>query len=249
MMKTRNLIFLSTALLALGTTILSSATKAHNHNRTSASSIVTAGNIADGLYSIMGEASHRCLEIASNSCAAVTPLQIFDCDKSEVSNNQKFNVVSDGSGNYTISPAHSDLCLEVSTEKVIDRTAVVQTECAPGKVSQKWSMNQFGVNLEIRDAGSNRCLDIMRNGTGNFAPIFLRSCNDGPNQRWRLNKTTLNVDQGVVCRDSPAHPARPCTGINDQQKEVVLGKTMTRARCDDACRVNKMTSCRWEAMK
>jgi hypothetical protein len=245
-MKTRTIIFLSTVLLALGVAILSSA---NDHNRTNASSIVAPGNIADGLYTIMGEASHRCLEIASNSCAAVTPLQIFDCDKSEVSNNQKFNVVSDGSGNYTISPAHSDLCLEVSTEKVIDRTAVVQTECVPGKVSQKWSMNQFGVNLEIRDAGSNRCLDIMRNGTGNFAPIFLRSCNNGPNQRWRLNKTTLNVDQGVVCRDSPAHPARPCTGINDQQKEVALGKTTTRARCDDACRVNKMTSCRWEAMK
>ena len=248
-MKSRNLIFLSTVLLAFAVTILSSATRARDHNRVSASSIVTPGNIADGMYTIMGEASHRCLEIASNSCAAVTPLQIFDCDKSEVSNNQKFNVASDGSGNYTISPAHSDLCLEVSTEKVIDRTAVVQTECVAGKVSQKWSMNQFGVNLEIRDVGSNRCLDIMRNGTGNFAPIFLRSCNNGPNQRWRLSKTTLNVDQGIVCRDTSAHPARACTGINDQQKEVALGKTTTRARCDDACRVNKMTSCRWEAMK
>jgi hypothetical protein len=179
----------------------------------------------------------------------VTPLQIFDCDKSEVSNNQKFNVVSDGSGNYTISPVHSDLCLEVSTEKVVDRTAVVQAECVAGKVSQKWSMNQFGVNLAIRDVASNRCLDIMRKGKDNFAPIFLGDCNDGPNQRWRLSKTTVNVDQGVICRDSPAHPARTCTGVNDQQKEVALGKTTTKARCDEACRVNKMVSCRWEGMK
>src|ERR1043166_704641 len=133
----------------------------------------TPGNIADGLYTIVGEASHRCLEIASNSCAPVTPLEIFDCDKSDVSNNQKFNVVSDGAGNYTISPAHSDLCLEVSNDKVVDRTAVVQAECVAGKTSQKWSMTQFGANLEIRDVGSNRCLDIMRKGSGNFAPIFL----------------------------------------------------------------------------
>ena len=207
------------------------------------------GNIADGMYTIVGEASHRCLEIPSNSCAAVTPLQLFDCDKSEVSNNQKFNVVSDGSGNYTISPVHSDLCLEVSTEKVVDRTAVVQTECVAGKTSQKWSMNQFGVNLEIRDVGSNRCLDIMRKGTGNFAPVYLQSCNNGPNQRWRLNKTTVNVDQGAICRDSPAHPARACSGVNNEQKDVNLGKTLTKARCDDACRATRMVSCRWEGMK
>ena len=175
-MKSRTIIFLSTVLLALGVTMLSSATRAHDHNRTSASPIVTPGNIADGMYSIMGEASHRCLEIASNSCAAVTPLQIFDCDKSEVSNNQKFNVVSDGSGNYTISPAHSDLCLEVSTEKVIDRTAVVQTECVPGKVSQKWSMNQFGVNLEIRDVGSGTGLRQLRIFAEGFYVNLIAGC-------------------------------------------------------------------------
>ena len=159
----------------------------------------------------------------------MTPLQIFDCDKTQVSNNQKFNVVSDGSGNYTISPVHSDLCLEVSTEKVVDRTAVVQAECVAGKASQKWSMNQFGVNLEIRDVGSDRCLDIMRKGTGNFAPIYLQSCNNGPNQRWRLNKTTVNVDLGVVCRESAAHPAYACAGVNDQQKQIALGRTVTKA--------------------
>src|ERR1043166_5461710 len=207
------------------------------------------GNIADGCYSISAEASHRCLEVPNSSCASAVALQTFDCDSTEASNNQKFNVVSDGSGNYTISPVHSDLCLEVATEKVVDRTAVVQAECAAGKVSQKWSMNQFGLNLEIRDVGSNRCLDIMRKGTGNFAPIFLRSCNDGPNQRWRLNKTTINFDQGVICRDSPAHPARACSGVNDQQKEVSLGKTLTKARCDDACKVTRMVSCHWESAK
>jgi hypothetical protein len=222
-----------------------SATRALANARSTA----PPGNIADGMYTIVGEASHRCLEIPSNSCAAVTPLQIFDCDKSEVSNNQKFNVVSDGSGNYTISPVHSDLCLEVPTDKVIDRTAVVQAECVAGKVSQKWSMNQFGVNLAIRDVESNRCLDIMRKGTDNFAPIFLRSCNDGPNQRWRLSKTTINVDQGVLCRESPSHPARTCSGVNAEQKDVALGRTLTKARCDDACRVNKMVSCRWEEAK
>ena len=207
------------------------------------------GNIADGMYTIVGEASHRCLEIAGNSCAAVTPLQIFDCDKSEVSNNQKFNVVSDGSGNYTISPVHSDLCLEVSTEKVVDRTAVVQAECVAGKVGQKWAMSQYGVNLEIRDVGTNRCLDIMRKAKENYSPIYLQPCSNGSNQRWRLKKTTINNDQGVICRASPSHPEFDCSGTSGQQKQVHLGKTLTKARCEDACKVSRMVSCRWEGSK
>ena len=46
-------------------------------------------------------------------------------------------VVSDSSGNYTISPVHSDLCLEVSTEKIADRTAVLERS---HKEQQRYSM-------------------------------------------------------------------------------------------------------------
>src|SRR5690348_12648570 len=114
-----------------------------------------AGNVPEGIYTITGEASHRCIEVPNSSCAPGMGLQIFECDGSEASNNQKFRVVSDGAGYYTISPTHSDLCLEVSNEKIGDRTPIVQTECVPGKESQKWAMSQFGVNLEIRDVSSN----------------------------------------------------------------------------------------------
>ena len=222
---------------------------AGDHARFAAGSTSRPGNIADGIYTIVGEASHRCLEIPNNSCSAGAALQIFDCDKTGANNDQKFNVVSDGSGNYTISPVHSDLCLEVSTEKTVDHTPVVQAECTAGKVSQKWAMSQYGVNLEIRDVGTGRCFDIWRKGTGNFAPIFMQSCNDGPNQRWRLNQATINVDQGVICRASTSHPAYDCSGTNDQQRQTALGKTLTKTRCEEACRVNKMVGCRWEGMK
>lgn len=208
-----------------------------------------AGNIADGMYTITGEASRRCLEVGANSCAVGVGLQIFDCDKIEVSNNQKFNVTSDGTGNYTISPVHSDLCLEVSAEKFADRTPILQTVCEPGKVSQKWAMSQYGDNLEIRDVGNNKCLDIMRKAKVNYSPINLQSCSDGTNQRWRLKKTTLNTDQGVICRASASHPEHDCSGTNDQQKQVRLGKTLTKARCDEVCKVNRMVSCKWDGSK
>jgi len=205
-----------------------------------------SGNIPDGMYTIIAEASHRCLEVGNNSCALGFGLQIFDCDRTEASNNQKFNVKSDPAGNYTVSPVHSDLCLEVAAEKFADRTPVIQAECVPGKVSQKWSMSQYGVNLEIRDVQSNRCLDIMRKQTGNYSPINLQSCSNGTNQRWRLKQTTINTDQGVICRASPSHPEYDCAGMNDQQKPVHLGKTLTKARCEDVCKINHMVSCRWE---
>ena len=207
------------------------------------------GNIVDGMYSIVGEASHRCLEVPNSSCASAVALQTFDCDSTEASNNQKFNVVSDGTGNYTISPVHSDLCLEASTEKIGDRTPIIQAECVPGKPSQKWAMSQYGVNLEIRDVQNNRCLDVMRKATANYSPVNLQPCSNGANQRWRIKKTTINVDTGVVCRASPSHPERECNGVNDQQKSVHLGKTLTKARCEDVCRVNRMVSCHWADSK
>ena len=207
------------------------------------------GNIPDGMYSIVGEASHRCLEVPNNSCASAVALQTFDCDRTKASNNQKFNVVSDGSGNYTISPVHSDLCLEVAAEKIGDRTPIIQAECVAGKSSQKWAMSQYGLNLEIRDVQNNRCLDVMRKATVNYSPVNLQPCSNGTNQRWRIEKTAINVDTGIVCKASPSHPERECTGVKDQQKSVHLGKTLTKARCEDVCRVNRMVSCHWADSK
>jgi hypothetical protein len=211
--------------------------------------VIHPGNIADGMYTIVGEASKRCLEVPNNSCASAIPLQTFDCDRTNASNNQKFNVVSDGPGNYTISPAHSDLCLEVAAEKYRDHIPVIQAECVPGKASQKWSMSQYGANLEIRDVQSNHCLDVERKATANYAPVNLQPCSNGTNQRWRLNKATINVETGVLCRSSPAHPERECMGVNDRQKSVHLGKTLTKTRCEDVCKVNRMVSCQWGEAK
>ena len=206
------------------------------------------GNIAEGMYTIVNWADHRCLEIPNSSCANGVGLQTFDCDKSGTSNNQKFNVVSDGAGNYTITPAHSDLCLEVP-EKLADRTPALQNVCTPGKISQKWSMTQTGDNLEIRDVQNNRCLDVWNKLKMNYTPVTPQRCNNGTNQRWTLHKTTLNNDTGIICKDSPNHPARDCSGVNDQQKQIYLGKTLTKSRCEDSCKASNLSGCKWDASR
>jgi Ricin-type beta-trefoil lectin domain len=203
------------------------------------------GNIAEGMYTIVGWASHRCLEIPNSSCASGVGLQLFDCDPAEASNNQKFNVVSDGAGNYTISPVHSDLCLEVSGEQA-GQIPILQNVCTPGKISQKWAMTQMGDNLEIRDVQNNQCLDVWDRHKVNYTPVYLRTCKDGTNQRWTLHKTTLNNDTGIICGASPLHPAHECSGVNDQQKQIHLGKTLTKARCEDSCKASNLSGCKWD---
>lgn len=217
-------------------------------NGTTHSSQITKhppGNIPDGMYIIVGESSHRCLEIPNSSCRDEIGVQTFDCDPADASNNQKFNIVADGSGYYTITAVHSDLCLEVYAGQDSARTPVQQNACSPGKASQKWAMSQYGVNLEIRSAGNNQCIDVMGRAKGNYGLVNLHPCSNGTNQRWRLQKKTLSGN-GVICRASPSHPEYECYGLNDKQSRVYLGKTLTNAKCEEACKAGRMVSCSWE---
>jgi hypothetical protein len=205
------------------------------------------GNIPDGMYSIMGESSHRCLEVPNSSCRDEIGLQTLDCDPTEKSNNQKFNVVADGTGYYTITAVHSDLCLEIYDDKALERIGVRQNVCSPGIASQKWAMSQYGDNLEIRAAQNNQCMDVVSRNKRNYAPISTHPCVNGTNQRWRLSKKTLNTETGVICRASPSHPERNCSGLNAKQEQINLGKTLTKTRCEDACRASNVSGCKWES--
>lgn len=205
-----------------------------------------AGNIPDGMYSIVGESSHRCLEVPNSSCREEIGLQTLDCDPSDASNNQKFNIVGDGTGYYTVTAVHSDLCLEVYDDKALERLTVRQNVCSPGAASQKWAMSQYGDNLEIRAVQNNQCMDVVSRNKRNYAPISVHPCVNGTNQRWRLNKKMLNTETGVICRASPSHPERNCSGLNGKQEQINLGKTLTKARCEEACRTSNVSGCKWE---
>lgn len=219
---------------------------ANGETQSSQTAKPAAGNIPDGMYAIVGESSHRCLEVPNSSCREEIGLQTLDCDPTDASNNQKFNVVADGTGYYTITAVHSDLCLEIYNDEALERFAVRQNVCSPGMASQKWAMSQYGDNLEIRAVQNNQCMDVVNRNKQNYAQISVHACVNGTNQRWRLLKKTLNLDKGVICRASPSHPERNCSGLNDQQKQVHLGQTLTKGRCEEACKASRMVSCQWE---
>src|SRR6476620_4461325 len=109
---------------------------AGNETRSNTITRAAVGNVPDGTYTIKGESSHRCIEVPNGSCRDKIGLQIFDCDPTDASNNQKFNVVSDGSGFYTIVAAHSDMCLEVFDPQDESRILVQQNVCEAGKSTQ-----------------------------------------------------------------------------------------------------------------
>src|SRR6266581_4782556 len=144
---------------------------------------------------------------------------------------------------------HSSPVAGTSPEKISDRTSILQNVCTPGKISQKWAMTQTGDNLEIRDVQNNRCLDIWNKLKVNYTPVTPQRCNNGTNQRWTLHKTTLNNDNGIICSASPSHPAHDCSGVNDQQKQIYLGKTLTKGRCEEACKTGNLSGCKWEASR
>lgn len=231
-----------TILFALSFLLLWASGKTHS----SQNAKPAAGNIPDGMYAIVGESSHRCLEVPNSSCREEIGLQTLDCDPTDASNNQKFNVVADGTGYYTITAVHSDLCLEVSGVQDSDRIPVQQNTCSPGKLSQQWAMSQYGVNLEIRAVQNNQCMDVMGRSKANYGVVNMHPCANGTNQRWRLSKKTLNNETGVICRASPSHPERNCSGLNGKQEQINLGKTLTKARCEDACRTSSVSGCKWE---
>jgi Ricin-type beta-trefoil lectin domain len=218
---------------------------ANGKTRSTTISIAPPGNIPDGMYMIVGAGSGRCLDIPNSACGNDARLQTYACDTTDASNSQKFNVVADGSGYYTITPAHSDLCLEVAGDPDSAKAPIQQNACSPGKISQKWSMNQYGDNLEIRAVGTNQCMDVMRADRGNYGQVNQHPCSNGTNQRWKLYPKTLNRN-GVICRASPSHPEFDCHGSDANQKQVYLGKTLTKARCEEACKASNMVGCQWE---
>jgi hypothetical protein len=208
----------------------------------------SVGNTPDGMYMIASLGNGRCLDIPNSGCGHQSLLQTFTCDATDASNSQKFNVVADASGLYTITPAHSDLCLEVAGDPASERAPIQQNACSPGKISQQWTMNQYGGNLEIRTARADRCVEVMRAEKDAYGELYIRPCKIGANQRFKLSAKTFNRS-GVICRASARNPEYNCNGSNENQKQVYLGKTLTKAKCEEACKASKMISCLWEGVQ
>jgi len=134
--------------------------------------------------SIVARATDAVWRFPTAPADLIIALQTFDCDPADVSNNQKFNIISDGSGNYTISPVHSDLCLEVVVDSESGITRSYKTRAVRVRPVRSGPCPSYGDNLEIRAVQNNQCMDVVDRNKKNYAQISVHACvnaltNDG----------------------------------------------------------------------
>lgn len=114
--------------------------------------------------------SGRCLDVADNSSANETPIQVWDCVGS---GNQTWATPNDG----TIRSLGK--CLDISAGATTNGSKVQLYDCN-GTGAQQW---KIGFDGAIRNPASGRCLDV--NGSANGSRLQIWDCTGASNQNWK----------------------------------------------------------------
>ncbi|WP_311932274.1 non-reducing end alpha-L-arabinofuranosidase family hydrolase [Microbispora sp. H11081] len=124
---------------------------------------------------LVGTASGRCLDVAGNTDALGTALQIWDCNGQA---NQGFEFTSSGE----LRTFNGTRCVDAYNMGTTNGTKVVIWSCN-GQNNQKWRQNSDG---SIVGVASGLCLDVVGAATANGSQIQLYSCWGGDNQKWTI---------------------------------------------------------------
>ncbi|MGI5161818.1 non-reducing end alpha-L-arabinofuranosidase family hydrolase [Microbispora sp. CA-102843] len=122
---------------------------------------------------LVSAASGRCLDVAGNTDALGTSLQIWDCSGQA---NQAFEFTSAGE----LRTFGGTRCVDAYGQGTSPGTKVVIWSCN-GQANQKWQQNADG---SIRGTQSGLCLDVTGLGTANGTLVQLWTCNGQSNQKW-----------------------------------------------------------------
>ena len=114
-----------------------------------------------------------CIDVANESRAAGTPVQIWNCYGSPA---QTFSWMADGSIRAYAST--TPMCLtSMGTGEDGDR---IQIQACHGSVQQQWTATSAG---EIRGL-NGKCLDVFNEKPTNGTKLVLWNCHGGSNQKW-----------------------------------------------------------------
>ncbi|KAB8180842.1 non-reducing end alpha-L-arabinofuranosidase family hydrolase [Microbispora catharanthi] len=125
---------------------------------------------------LVSAASGRCLDVAGNTDALGTGLQIWDCSGQA---NQAFEFTSAGE----LRTFNGTRCVDAYGQGTSNGTKVVIWSCN-GQNNQKWQQNADG---SIRGVQSGLCLDVTGLGTANGTAVQLWTCNGQTNQKWSIS--------------------------------------------------------------
>ncbi|MEV7806024.1 non-reducing end alpha-L-arabinofuranosidase family hydrolase [Microbispora sp. NPDC088329] len=140
-----------------------------------AAALVTAAPASAAAAPLVGTGSGRCLDVAGNTDALGTALQIWDCSGGA---NQAFEFTSAGE----LRTFNGTRCVDAYNMGTTNGTKVVIWSCN-GQTNQKWQQNADG---SIKGVQSGLCLDVTGMGTANGTAIQLYTCNGQTNQKWSI---------------------------------------------------------------
>ncbi|MEU7696422.1 ricin-type beta-trefoil lectin domain protein [Microbispora hainanensis] len=162
---------------------------------------------------LVGAQSGRCLDVAGNTDALGTSLQIWDCNGQA---NQAFEFTSAGE----LRTFGGTRCVDAYGQGTSPGTKVIIWSCN-GQNNQKWRQNSDG---SISGVQSGLCLDVDHAGTANGTAVILWTCNGQSNQKWSA------AGGGPTTSPSPPPPgSRPCDIYASGGTPCVAAHSTTRA--------------------
>ncbi|TQS14477.1 arabinofuranosidase catalytic domain-containing protein [Microbispora hainanensis] len=162
---------------------------------------------------LVGAQSGRCLDVAGNTDALGTSLQIWDCNGQA---NQAYEFTSAGE----LRTFGGTRCVDAYGQGTSPGTKVVIWSCN-GQANQKWRQNSDG---SISGVQSGLCLDVDHAGTANGTAVILWTCNGQANQKWSA------AGGGPTTSPSPPPPgSRPCDIYASGGTPCVAAHSTTRA--------------------
>lgn len=151
-------------------------------------------NVVDsGTYLVRSFAGDRALAVEDGSMAEYGNL---DAETVGSKNNQKFRITRLKNGKYTIVSLKSELLAGAASKK---SGANVRQRANHNSDLQRWEAQVApGGGIQFVNVASGKVLDIAGTSGASGANVRLAKADGTAEQRWWLEKTSLNTDEAVV---------------------------------------------------
>ena len=207
----------------------------------------------DYIYEIRSKHdSSKCIDIRGNSTASEALAQVYTCHGGL---NQRWKLLSNGSGHVSIVAMHSGKCLDVKSSDYSNGRNVQQFTCH-GRDNQLWQPI-FDNGYEFVVKHSNKCLHASQGQGWPWRREDLLEqfdCDDDPWQKWLLtpvafcgdsicetgegeNASNCQADCGPVCGNWICEAGESCATCSD------CGPCPIGCNNDGFCDLGEDTSC------
>lgn len=148
------------------------------------SSISSCGGVSDGIYSFTARHSNRALAVDN---AATTNGAFVEQYGYSGASNQKWYVIGQNAGNYSVINVNSLKSLDVWERSTAAGARIAQWDYWGGD-GQKWRLDASGNYVVVRSVLSGLALDVLNASTANDAQIIQWSMTGAHNQQWTMTR-------------------------------------------------------------